>query len=85
VVNPNLRDYKVPTSLDIPEITPLFADVVDPHINNLGVKGLGEPARVPASPAIANAVFNAIGVHVREIPMTPKRVLEALRRKESGS
>jgi xanthine dehydrogenase YagR molybdenum-binding subunit len=85
VVNPNLRDYKVPTSLDIPEITPLFAEVVDPHINNLGVKGLGEPARVPASPAIANAVFNAIGVHVREIPMTPKRVLEALKRKESGS
>ena len=85
VVNPNLRDYKVPTSLDIPEITPLFADVVDPHINNLGVKGLGEPARVPASPAIANAVFNAIGVHVREIPMTPKRVLDAFRRKESGS
>jgi xanthine dehydrogenase YagR molybdenum-binding subunit len=85
VVNPNLRDYKVPTSLDIPEITPLFADVVDPHINNLGVKGLGEPARVPASPAIANAVYNAIGVHVREIPMTPPRVLAALKRKESGS
>jgi len=85
VVNPNLRDYKVPTSLDIPEITVLFADVDDPAINNLGVKGLGEPARVPASPAIANAVYNAIGVHVREIPMTPPRVLAALRRKESGS
>jgi xanthine dehydrogenase YagR molybdenum-binding subunit len=85
VVNPNLRDYKVPTSLDIPEITTIFADVVDPHINNLGVKGLGEPARVPVSPAIANAVYNAIGVHIREIPMTPPRVLAALKRKESGS
>lgn len=84
-VNPNLRDYKIATSLDIPEITPLFVDVVDPRINNLGTKGLGEPARVPSSAAIANAVFNAIGVHVREIPMTPPRVLEALRRKESGS
>ncbi|HSA96639.1 MAG TPA: xanthine dehydrogenase family protein molybdopterin-binding subunit [Acidobacteriota bacterium] len=84
-VNPNLRDYKIATSLDIPEITVLFADVVDPRINNLGVKGLGEPARVAASPAVANAVYNAIGVHVREIPMTPKRVLEALKRKESGS
>ncbi len=84
-VNPNFRDYKIATSLDIPEITPLFVDVVDPRINNLGTKGLGEPARVPASAAIANAVFNAIGVHVREIPMTPPRVLEALRRKESGS
>jgi xanthine dehydrogenase YagR molybdenum-binding subunit len=84
-VNPNLRDYKIATSLDIPEITVLFADVFDPRINNLGVKGLGEPARVPSSAAIANAVYNAIGVHVREIPMTPKRVLEALKRKESGS
>ena len=85
VVNPNLRDYKIATALDIPEIEVLFADVDDPHINNLGVKGLGEPARVPASAAVANAVYNAIGVQVREIPMTPKRVLEALKRKESGS
>ena len=85
VVNPNLRDYKIATSLDIPEIEVLFADVSDPLINNLGVKGLGEPARVPSSGAVANAVYNAIGVHVREIPMTPKRVLEALKRKESGS
>jgi xanthine dehydrogenase YagR molybdenum-binding subunit len=84
-VNPNLRDYKIATSLDIPEITVLFADVFDPRINNLGVKGLGEPARVPSSSAIANAVYNAIGVHIREIPMTPKRVLEALKRKEAAS
>jgi xanthine dehydrogenase YagR molybdenum-binding subunit len=85
VVNPNLRDYKIATSLDIPEITPIFVDVFDPRINNLGVKGLGEPARVPSSAAVANAVYNAIGVHVREIPMTPKRVLEALKKKEAGS
>jgi len=84
-VNPNLRDYKIATALDIPEITPIFVDVFDPRINNLGVKGLGEPARVPSSPAVANAVYNAIGVPIREIPMTPKRVLEALKRKESGS
>lgn len=84
-VNPNLRDYKIATSLDIPEIVPLFVDVVDPRINNLGAKGLGEPPRIPSSAAIANAVYNAVGVHVREIPMTPKRVLEALKRKEAGS
>jgi CO/xanthine dehydrogenase Mo-binding subunit len=49
------------------------------------VKGLGEPARVPASAAVANAVFNAIGAPVREIPMTPPRVLAALKRKETAS
>jgi xanthine dehydrogenase YagR molybdenum-binding subunit len=83
--NTNLRDYKIATSLDIPEITTVFVDVVDENLNNLGAKGLGEPPRIPSSAAIANAVYNAIGVHVREIPMTPKRVLEALKRKEAGS
>jgi len=85
VVNPNLRDYKIATSLDIPEITTIFVEPADPWINNLGVKGLGEPARVPSSAAVANAVYNAIGIPVREIPMTPARVLAALGRKESGS
>jgi CO/xanthine dehydrogenase Mo-binding subunit len=84
-VNPNLRDYKIATSLDIPEITTIFVDVVDEKLNNLGAKGLGEPPRIPSSAAIANAVYNAIGVHVREIPMTPPRVLQALKRKEAGS
>ena len=79
MVNPNLRDYKIATSMDIPEIVPLFVDIVDPRINNLGTKGLGEPPRIPASAVIANAVYNAIGVHIREIPMTPDRVLQALK------
>ena len=84
VVNPNLRDYKIATSLDIPEIIPLFVDMVDPRINILGAKGLGEPPRIPIAGAIANAVYNAIGVHVREIPMTPDKVLQAMKQKEVG-
>jgi xanthine dehydrogenase YagR molybdenum-binding subunit len=84
LANPNLRDYKIATSLDIPEIVPLFADLVDPRINNLGSKGLGEPPRIPIAAAVANAVYNAIGVHIREIPMTPDKVLHALERKEVG-
>ncbi len=84
-VNPNLRDYKIATALDIPEIEVIFVDIVDERLNSLGAKGLGEPARVPSSAAVANAVYNAIGVHVREIPMTPTRVLAALKRKEAGS
>ena len=83
MVNPNLHDYKIATAMDIPEIVPLFADVIDERLNNLGTKGLGEPARIPASACIANAVYNALGVHVREIPMTPARVLAALKRKEA--
>jgi xanthine dehydrogenase YagR molybdenum-binding subunit len=84
VVNPNLRDYKIATSQDIPEIVPVILDMVDPYINNLGTKGLGEPPRIPPAAAIANAVYNAIGIHLREIPMTPDKVLAALKRKEAG-
>lgn len=82
MVNPNLRDYKIATSMDIPEIVPLFVDIVDPRINILGTKGLGEPPRIPSSAVIGNAVYNAIGVHIREIPMTPDLVLQALKGKE---
>jgi xanthine dehydrogenase YagR molybdenum-binding subunit len=82
MVNPNLHDYKIATALDIPEIVPLFVDVIDDRLNNLGTKGLGEPPRIPATAAIANAVYNALGIHIREIPMTPAKVLAALKRKE---
>jgi len=82
MINPNFHDYKVATAMDIPEIVPIFVDVIDDRLSNLGAKGLGEPGRIPASAAIANAVFNAIGVHPREIPMTPAKVLQALKRKE---
>jgi len=85
MVNPNLQSYKIATSMDMPEIVPLFVDLVDPRINNLGSKGLGEPPRIPSSAAVANAVYNAVGVHLREIPMTPDKVLKALRGKEAGS
>lgn len=83
LVNPNLRDYKIATSLDIPEIVPIFVDIVDPRINILGTKGLGEPPRIPISAAIGNAVYNAMGVPVRDLPMTPDRVLAALKLKEA--
>jgi xanthine dehydrogenase YagR molybdenum-binding subunit len=82
LTNPNLRDYKIATAVDIPEIVPIFVDMVDPRINILGTKGLGEPPRIPVSGAIGNAVFNAIGIPIREIPMTPDRVLAALKAKE---
>ncbi len=84
MVNPNFRDYKIATSMDIPEIVPLFVDIIDPRINLLGTKGLGEPPRIPIAAAIGNAVYNAIGVHIREIPMTPDKVLASLKEKEAG-
>jgi len=78
VLNANLEDYKIAGTMEMPEIIPIMVEVYDPA-NNVGVKGLGEPPVVPTAAAIANAVSNAIGVRVRELPITPERVLALLR------
>ena len=80
VLNPNLEWYKAPTIADTPEIVNLLIDIPDVRANSVGAKGAGEPGIIPTAAAIANAVANAIGVRVNELPMTPGRVLEALHR-----
>ena len=75
LVNPNLAEYHVPTNADVPVIDVIFVDTSDYHINPLGVKGVGEIGVVGAPAAIANAVFHATGVRVRELPITPDKVL----------
>ncbi len=79
-VTTNLLDYKIVAFSDIPEIIPIFVDSPDPRINNLGTKGLGEPPRIPVAAAIANAVYNALGIHPRQIPMTPDVILTLLKK-----
>jgi len=80
VLNANLHGYKMPTMMDMPEIEVIVVSDADPKISNTGVKGCGEPAHIPTAGAIANAVYNAVGVRVTDLPMTPARVLEALAR-----
>jgi len=79
VMNANLEDYKIAGTMETPEIVPILVDTYDPA-NNVGVKGLGEPPIVPTAAAIANAVSNAIGVRVRDLPITPDRILALLGR-----
>ena len=81
VLTSNLHDYKVLTSMDVPEIGPSFIDAPDDQANSLGAKGLGEPAMIPTAPAIANAVARAIGVRFMSLPITRDKVLEALSKK----
>jgi len=80
VMNANLEDYHLPTVKDVPDIVVEFLSDPDRLANNLGGLGLGEPPIIPTAAAIANAVANASGARVRTLPMTPARVLEALRR-----
>lgn len=76
-VNANLEDYLVPTMADACEIVHAAVGVPDLAANPLGVKGLGELPLIPVPAAIANAVFDAVGVRCRELPLTRRRLLDA--------
>ena len=73
--------YILPTSLDVPRINSIIIEDPDP-IGPLGVKGIGEPAMVPTIPAIMNAIYDAVGVRITDLPATPEKVLMAIRDKE---
>ncbi len=81
-VNPSWLDYKLPTTLDVPNLEVVFVETENPN-GPYGAKGLGEVAQLGTSAAIANAVYDAVGVRVTDLPITPEKVLNALRRKEA--
>jgi xanthine dehydrogenase YagR molybdenum-binding subunit len=68
----------MPTIADVPEIVTEFVDVPDEHLTSLGSKGLGEPPIVPTAAAIANAIRDATGADVYEIPISREEMLRAL-------
>jgi len=78
---PSLLDYRIPTSLDTPEIEAYIVESVDPE-GPYGAKEAGEGPLHSAIPALANAVHDAVGIRLRDLPLTPGKVLAALRAKE---
>jgi len=80
VLNPNFLDYVIPTSLDVPEIEPILVEPVEPN-GPYGAKGIGEPALNPAMSAITNAVFNATGIRIRELPISAERIAAELKKR----
>ncbi len=83
-VNPSFLEHKSPTIMDYPEIQVIFADVVDP-LGPFAPKGLGEPPSAGVAPAVVNAIYNATGVRVRDLPVTPDRFLNTLQMAREGS
>jgi xanthine dehydrogenase YagR molybdenum-binding subunit len=77
--NASLADYHVPVNADIPNMTVEFIDEHDPYVNAMGVKGIGEISTVGVAAAVANAIFHATGRRIRSLPITPDKVLAALR------
>jgi xanthine dehydrogenase YagR molybdenum-binding subunit len=78
ILTTTLDSYRMPTIADVPEIVTEFVDVPDEHLTSLGSKGLGEPPIVPTAAAIANAIRDATGADVYEIPISREEMLRAL-------
>jgi len=81
VMNPNFRDYQILTARDNIPVEAVVVEKGDAD-GPYGAKGIGEPGLVPTAPAIANAIYDAIGVRITELPITPERVLDAIRTQE---
>ena len=80
---PNLSGYRIPSMRDMPKLNSAFADSYEPT-GPFGAKGLGELGTDPTAAAISNAIFDAVGIRIRTLPITPEKVLKALQEKESG-
>jgi len=81
VMNPGFRDYQMLTAMDVVPIEPVVVEPGDED-GPYGAKGVGEPGLVPTAPAIANAVYNAIGVRITDLPITPEKILTALKERK---
>ncbi len=84
VANPNLLDYAIPTIADVPKVRTVLVETPCQH-GPYGAKGVGEPPIIPGAAAIVNAIYDAVGVRITQIPITPERLVKALREKEAQS
>ena len=83
MMNSSLLDYRMPTSLDLPMIDTVIVEVPNPN-HPFGVRGVGEVSIVPPMAAIANAIYDAVGVRMTELPMNPAAVRKALAAKNGS-
>ncbi|MBM2832656.1 MAG: xanthine dehydrogenase [Dehalococcoidia bacterium] len=86
VVTASFMDYKMPTALDGPYNDKVTTSLVPTHLHRdgpYGAKGFSEGVMVPQSPAIASAIYNAVGVRINDIPITKEKVLDALKKQNS--
>jgi len=81
VKNPTFRDYNLLTASDVVPMKSFIVETEDEY-GPFGAKGIGEPGCVPSAPAIANAIYDAVGVRITDLPITPEKVLAALKEKE---
>jgi xanthine dehydrogenase YagR molybdenum-binding subunit len=76
-VNDNLADYLIPTNADVQDVDVILIPERDDSVNAVGVKGIGELGNVGTAVAVANAVYHAAGIHVRQLPIRLQKLLAA--------
>ncbi len=80
ILNPNFRDYKIPTVQEMNFPVDLEFIETNDSFGPFGAKGVAEPGLVPTAPAIANAIYDAVGIRIRDLPITPEKILAALKK-----
>jgi CO/xanthine dehydrogenase Mo-binding subunit len=78
-LNPGFLDYRVPVASDLPMIDTVLVEVANPR-HPFGVRGVGEVPIVPPMAAVANAIYDAVGIRLTDLPMSPPKVLAAIER-----
>ncbi|MGB7763676.1 MAG: molybdopterin cofactor-binding domain-containing protein, partial [Candidatus Acidiferrales bacterium] len=84
LMNPSLLEYRIPATKENPDIESIIVESIDPE-GPFGAKEAGEGSLAATIPAIANAVYDAVGVRINSVPITPEKILEALRAKEKAA
>lgn len=84
LASPSFSEYLIPTSMDMPEIKSIILESRS-GLGPFGAKGIGEPSLTPVAPAIANAIADAIGTRVFDLPITPEKIVRALRETDGVS
>ena len=83
MLNPSRLEYKLPRTYELPEVDYILVETIDPY-GPFGAKEVGQGPLLPVMPALANAVYDAVGVRVDEIPITPEKILKGLDLKRDG-
>ncbi len=82
-LTPSFSEYLLPTSMDVPELETILIESGD-GVGPFGAKGIGEPSVCSVAPAIANAIYDAVGVRIYDLPLTPEKIVRALKEKKNG-